>query len=897
MYSLADSFYDKFKRKPNDLELQIIERDQRLPKDEDELAEAVRRQAADDEAWKNQRDDDERLERQYQSERDAKKAADEAAVEAAWINQRDTDELWERLYQDKRDNEKIGEAWRAEEAEAESVRRKAEKKAADAEKAKELKRKIGDAAGSVVAGAGRVAAAGFNPGAGAWEWYNKNHVRPADTADIEKRTQGYMSAGYDHLAATHDDNTHLEGKGLPTPVVPGAGQDFPKSAGKAGDGGAAGSAEWVPYITSVNQARMFAGEQAARYVDALDAESRALKFKTENMASDLTSQGRQLAASVQNESPYQQRFKLQEWIDKLNANQAYSPMADGITPEEREARTLAVNAAARAFSGEVQRNSLEQQKSQSLADAETRAQAVLAGIGQDAYDDNMGGAYEDALKSWEQARRYLTPQQFQAVVTRQYGAVAEAASGKIVSGFLEGAGGKPVYGETLQTILSETAAAAGYGAGYAGWMLKGKEGDDAAAAEAAEAALAVGLLAEGIPEAARKRVRDYNKGILDARQEEFAGMLESGRASAAAGMAETWRANRSRMASGGAISGEQQNATKNYFKIKDGGESGHGIATALTKDIVQAMSLYVSTNGMSGTNPEDGLLLARDRILEAARSNGENMTGAEAIAKAAATLVGQWEKINDFEGMDIVSSTLKDLNKLVTDHLATITNDKQKPEKNELIDLAYAGFVSNLFLTGAANSGKGVKDRVSDYAGQFLETLQPFWDVVSKMDYPKGDADSPARDMTAVGKYMNGLKDAAARLHIDPALVLANSPATDDAYGAAAGSVKNALNNYFKGNSSGGDPQTEIEYDHERNCFTASVHIVGAGNGAVTSEGGLYALDFKNGQMIVRRIDPETGIVSDNAVATLDEHGEVTKPAAPTRWNDGWDYQYRGRRK
>jgi hypothetical protein len=428
------------------------------------------------------------------------------------------------------------------------------------------------------------------------------------------------------IEAALDDNTYLKAGAYPTP---------PAEPGAAGNtAGAARGGQRVdtsPMMTNQRGYRSLDGLTALganghasnAQIAAAEAQTRqieydrtrreyddALTLKLQSMEFEARSRAAQLAADIQNLSPENQRIKAGAFIESLLSSPATSPMA-AVDPREKAARYNILNGVQQHLLSEVQRNSMERQKSRALADMDTGLAAVMKNAREGKmYEKEPIQAYLDAAGRVNAAAKYMSPRQYNAQVIEAYdgvaGAMAEAALNKV---FKESAG-EPVYNWDPYINVH-----AGYGGGAIkmGALLGGGDG--------------VALLTDRaglISEKVEKAVNDYNRGLLDSAEARRVTALEAGKSAEAQYIRAQWLPKMTEMGESGSISSRDAYATRNYFRdvqrggAADGSDRSLAIAAQVKSwmPAVEAWTNGIAEDASGGRSPSEVMKIITETIIE-----------------------------------------------------------------------------------------------------------------------------------------------------------------------------------------------------------------------------------------------------------------------------------------
>ena len=589
---------------------------------------------------------------------------------------------------------------------------------------------------------------------------NPDRIQPLiDKAHAD--AQGYMDAAL-------DDDKHLEGGAMPTPPKPGAAGN---TAGAA-QGGRRVDAS--PMMTNqrgwrsldgmtalganghASNAKIAAAEAQTRQIE-YDRKRRehqdALNLKLNSMNFELQSRASQLAASIQNLPPEKQREKRAKFMQDVMTNEAASYLAGNIPPEEKAARALILNNAMQTFGREVQRNSLEYQKSKALADMGTRIEAAAHRARSGSYSNNPEQAYRDAAAGVYAAGKYMNPQAGRAAMAEAYEATAAALAEHLTAQVIDFNRGEPVAAAEAAGWIKKTAGLEA-GAALMGAALGGADGVAALSARA-------GLTAEKID----KALQDYNRGLLDSNEARRVTALEAGDIAAARVISEEWLPLMREMAEKGDISSRDAYATRNYFgapaEADGGGADGKSAAAdgksaaALAKQYLPKVQDWAS-DGVSGMSPAEAIDALTADIMTAAGwddvtlpplpadAGDEEKKRYEAAEKALSeqakkaryrakntameTLFNAWSKSTDFENSDVVLTSYH----AVMDNVEEALKPKGKLEKTGSPAAEKAAW--DVFWNGVynipADAGRSeVNDRMRVLTTNFVDDLAAVLDA------------------------------------------------------------------------------------------------------------------------------------------------------------------------
>jgi hypothetical protein len=591
-------------------------------------------------------------------------------------------------------------------------------------------------------------------------------------------------------------------------------------------------AEGVPFRRDLNGARsvgMYGGATNAQ-VAAAQAGLRlygiqkqrqeyegALGVKLDNMAFDLKTQGTQLAASIQNMTPEKQRTELLKWQDKINQDPAYSPFDKNISPQEREARARVVNGVMQSVIGQVQSNSLERQRSQELADMQTKTDGIVADVSGGRYNSRPEEAYADGLRAVEAAARHLSPQQYNSAVTGLYEGVTSELYGAVMGEVLKRAGGEPITGaEELGVIMKKVDGLARVGAGY----LSGALGNEAGKVLLAKAA--------GFAAGAKKQVADYNTGLLESYNREYNMYVEADDPRAA-DTAALWRENRQKMINAGTITGEQAYKTRNYFGTAEKTGEGNGGAASAAKAEITGLQEFMVTGGAAGTSPAEALELTAQKILKTQTNrDGSPLTGWQARDLAVYHLADQWIHSNSFRDGDAVKQAYLNLTQNLDDLIKAEGIDGDTAYR--LTNDAYHVFWNGLFNMSPDSTVREIKEHAGKIAADFYNAMSPVFNDNNHIDE---DVLVNRFDPKNLKEVAGNIFDAAGRMGIDPDM-LAKSEMSGGTYNAVIKTLKTQARSWvrqeygdiFKGMTpEKAENAIQIKPDTDNGRFMVSVEV------------------------------------------------------------------------
>ena len=579
-----------------------------------------------------------------------------------------------------------------------------------------------------------------------------------DPARLDPLINKEKSDARAYLNAALDDNAYLKGGAMPTPAGAAANSlVISQSAVKENARGRRSlyGKEALGANGHVSNAQIAAAEAQTRQIE-YDRKRReyddALNLKLDAMNFELQSRASQLAASIQNLPPEKQREKGAKFMEQALSDEAFSPLAN-ITPEEKAARAKILNGAVQALGREVQRNSMEWQKSKALADMETRIEAAAHRARSGSYSNNPEQAYRDAAAGVYAAGAYMSPQAGRAAAAEAYEATAAALAEYFTAQAIDLNRGEPVSAAQAAGGIKK-AAGLEAGAALMGAALGGADGVAALSARA-------GLTAEKID----KALQDYNRGLLDSNEARRVTALEAGDIAAARVISEEWLPLMREMAEKGDISSRDAYATRNYFgapaEADGGGADGKSAAAdgksaaALAKQYLPKVQDWAS-DGVSGMSPAEAINALTADIMTAAGwddvtlpplpadAGDEEKKRYEAAEKALSeqakkaryrakntameTLFNAWSKSTDFKNSDIVLSSYH----AVMDNVEEALKPKGKLEKTGSPAAEKAAW--DVFWNGVynipTNAGRSeVNDKMRVLTTNFVDDLAAVLDA------------------------------------------------------------------------------------------------------------------------------------------------------------------------
>ena len=576
---------------------------------------------------------------------------------------------------------------------------------------------------------------------------NPDRIQPLiDKAHAD--AQGYMDAAL-------DDNKHLEGGAMPAPPKPGAAGN---TAGAAQGGRRVDTSPMMindrGYRSLDGMTALGANGRASNaQIAAAEAQTRqieydrkrqeyddALTLKLQSMEFEARSRAAQLAADMKEASPENQRIKAGAFIESLLSSPATSPMA-AVDPREKAARYKILNGVQQHLLSEVQRNSMERQKSQALADMGTRTAAVIKNARDGVYESDPLKAYADVAGGINAAAKYMSPQQYNAQVIEAYDGLAEAMAEAGMKTAFKFYADKPVLNVPDMGLWIKDLSGYEAGAVRMGALLGGGDG--------------VALLTDRaglISEKVGKTLQDYNRGLLDKNETRRVTALEEGDIAAARTVSAEWLPLMREMAEKGDISSRDAYATRNYFgaPAEEGGGGADGkSAAALAKQYLPKVQDWAS-DGVSGMSPAEAINALTADIMTAAGwddvtlpplpadAGGEEKKRYEAAEKALSeqakkaryrakntameTLFNAWSKSTDFKNSDIVLSSYH----AVMDNVEEALKPKGKLEKTGSPAAEKAAW--DVFWNGVynipTNAGRSeVNDRMRVLTTNFVDDL------------------------------------------------------------------------------------------------------------------------------------------------------------------------------
>jgi hypothetical protein len=531
-----------------------------------------------------------------------------------------------------------------------------------------------------------------------------------------------------------------ETSAAPRTETPAAGSGSVAGAAQGAAGGSPGTAPETP----AQSAAVRAGQALYQLNQQKAVLAGASGQRLANMESDLNAQGTRLAASIVNMPPEKQRAELLKWQGKIERDQAYSPRADNISPQEAEARRRVVNGVMRSVTGKMQSNSLERQRSQELADMQTRMDEVIAGVSAGVYNDNPQGAYEDGLNTIGGAARHLSPQQYRSAVTGLYDGITSEIYGAVMGDILKKYAGEPIdeTGE-LDGVLDSMEEVAQAGAGFLSGGL-GTEGLNILTVKAA-----------GFAANARKQVADYNTGLLDSWNREYNMAVEKGDYPKIAEIANRWKPYREQMINAGTITGEQEYKTRNYFGVAGKTGEGNGGAASAAKKVITGLQEFMVTGGATDMSPAKALeITAKDIQRAQTNEDGSRLTDWQARDLAVFHLADQWLKSNDFKDGDAVKQAYLNLSQNLEGWVKDKGLDGDTAMK--LTNDAYHVFWNGLFNMNPNSTPHQIEEKAADIATNFYDAAKPVFDSNNSIDEDMEAGRNDVNELrTAVGKIRN----------------------------------------------------------------------------------------------------------------------------------------------
>jgi hypothetical protein len=412
------------------------------------------------------------------------------------------------------------------------------------------------------------------------------------------------------------------------------------------------------------------GIRLQQYARKRQEYNEALGFNLDNMSFDLQQQGIQLAANIATLSPGQQNFKRSEWLYNINNNPAYSPLAPGISQQEAAGRAKIINAASQFVIGQVNQNSREQQKSQTLANMQKNLAVVGEKINAGLYKDNEAQAFIEGKAALDAAARYMSPLEYQQAAANLQSSIYEGVLESIWNRVKEDGAGGPLdikallnkeTGETLEDRYKKIAA---FSIGYLG----GDLGEDETAVVKKKAA--------ALFENAKIKISDYNRGILDEDQKEWLTAIARGESGTAIeSIRESGLKHQKTMTEAGSLTTDDAYKTRDYFKaVGEGSEATTQAEKALLDNAVRDLENYEMNAG--GTAPDKtldiytgklkDLILAEDKTLDPENLDDVKEAERRARNRALPTLFKAWMKHSGNEKLGFVADYYQEYKDEVT---------------------------------------------------------------------------------------------------------------------------------------------------------------------------------------------------------------------------------------
>jgi hypothetical protein len=340
------------------------------------------------------------------------------------------------------------------------------------------------------------------------------------------------------------------------------------------------------HVTNAELAAQNAGLNIAAYRQEQKAYENALGINLDNQKHELDLRANQLAVSIANLDPEQQKQRRLEFEQSILQDAQFNPQA-AKTPIEARAKYAMLDNLFKNVEKEVQRQSFQAQKEQAFADTDSGIQALQARISTGEYKDNPQKAIDDTFAQIEKSSPFLNPLQKAQLIRSSLEGTAGASIQQRLNDIFEQRAGKPIYDTAALTedftayLNTLYGVAEGYGLGE-------------------DELTAFGIQATAQAEGAALQIKKYNERILDGKQAEYDFYENQGMTGAAAATAAAYAPVYRRLAASGNLTAEAAYKQRNYFKpIKAEGQGAgsSGFVSTRAKELFPLYERFISSGG------------------------------------------------------------------------------------------------------------------------------------------------------------------------------------------------------------------------------------------------------------------------------------------------------------
>ena len=344
------------------------------------------------------------------------------------------------------------------------------------------------------------------------------------------------------------------------------------------------------HVTNAELAEQAAGMKLARFQQEEEAYKNALGINLDDKKHELDLRANQLAASIVHLDPEEQKIRRMEFEQSILQDAQFNPKA-AETPLEAKARYAMLDDLFKDVEKQVQRQSFEAQKDQTLADVDSGITAIQARIATGDYKNTPEQAIRDTFSRIGKASQFLSPLQRARLVRQSLNGTAEASIQQRLSDIFEQQAGAPIYttaeltGELTKYLNTLYGVAKGYGLN-----------------EDEMAAFAIQATAQA--EGAATQIKKYNEKIIDSYQAKYDYYENQGYTAAAAGVAAQWAPVYKRLAESGNLTTEAAYKQRNYFSPIVAKSSGGFSSGYISNDVSKLFQQYQAYYEGDGIAPD-----------------------------------------------------------------------------------------------------------------------------------------------------------------------------------------------------------------------------------------------------------------------------------------------------
>jgi hypothetical protein len=507
-------------------------------------------------------------------------------------------------------------------------------------------------------------------------------------------------------------------------------------------------------------AALAAGFNAGQYNKAKEELQGAQNALLERNAYDLQRRAEQVMKRYENETPEKQRYETERFLNAVYTDEAYSPQADGIPPQEAKARYEILNRLGQGMANQIQRQSFKIQQERQMVSLQNESAAVINDVYTGKTD--VGAAFNNLSAVLGAAGQYLSPIEKNKVVLSTLENTAKArlayTSRRAIENAQKTPGGLVTDVEGIAARnADELMRIYGEGVGYLGTD-KGFELFKIEAVIAQEAAV--------------KELRDYNAGVFTEKQAEYERALNVGGAGAA-GFADEWRPRLAEAAQSGMISIDDGYRTRDFFKPVTNDGRTAAVVKNTVKDFVPEVLAYMGDTTGAGVGMSFSYAAAAvSEAIEAKggieRADGRGYWSREQVKQAVEselfTAIAQSNQPVAGAAGDAVRK-IRDSDALISGVIKEAYKGEDKGEAEDLengMKNVYLELLAEAFKT--SKSPEELNRRINDIDADRMKDVFKILDITTSDGREKAEKKAengvmPAADVKTVARQLDLMRD------------------------------------------------------------------------------------------------------------------------------------------